>query len=116
MKERIASHSCQRCRNPRDLPGAVFRRHLVALQDQFALGEEAFRRGDFTGAVAGYESAIHMYIPFHPMVEKSAQRLWNIGRIQRTPRRHQARADRLPRPAQLVLRRPLAGHAGQGLD
>jgi tetratricopeptide (TPR) repeat protein len=49
------------------------------LQDQFALGEEAFRRGDFTGAVAGYESAIHMYIPFNRTIEKSAQQLWKIG-------------------------------------
>jgi tetratricopeptide (TPR) repeat protein len=49
------------------------------LHDQFALGEAAFRRGDFTGAVAGYESAIHMYIPFNAKVEKSAQQLWNIG-------------------------------------
>jgi hypothetical protein len=49
------------------------------LQDQFTLGEEAFRRGDFTGAVAGYESAIHMYIPFNPTVEKSARQLWIIA-------------------------------------
>jgi DNA-binding SARP family transcriptional activator len=49
------------------------------LQDQFALGEEAFRRGDFTGAVAGYESAIHMYIPFNPTVEKAAQQLWKLA-------------------------------------
>jgi len=49
------------------------------LQDQYALGEEAFQRGDFTGAVAGYESAIHMYIPFNRTIEKSAQQLWNIG-------------------------------------
>jgi tetratricopeptide (TPR) repeat protein len=49
------------------------------LQDQYALGEEAYRRGDFTGAVAGYESAIHMYIPFNGTVEKSARQLWNIA-------------------------------------
>ena len=49
------------------------------LHDQFALGEAAFGRGDFTGAVAGYESAVHMYIPFNPTVEKSARRLWAIG-------------------------------------
>ena len=49
------------------------------LQDQFSLGEEAFRRGDFTGAVAGYESAIHMYIPFNGTVEKSARQLWIIA-------------------------------------
>jgi hypothetical protein len=49
------------------------------LQEQFSLGEDAMRRGDFTGAVAGYESAIHMYIPFHPTVEKSARQLWNLA-------------------------------------
>jgi hypothetical protein len=49
------------------------------LQDQFALGEEAFRRGDFSGAVAGYESAIHMYIPFNGTVEKSARQLWIVA-------------------------------------
>jgi hypothetical protein len=49
------------------------------LHDQFALGEDALRRGDFTGAVAGYESAIHMYIPFNPTVEKSARQLWGLA-------------------------------------
>jgi hypothetical protein len=49
------------------------------LQDQFALGEAAYRRGDFTAAVAGYESAIHMYIPFNPTVEKAARQLWDIA-------------------------------------
>lgn len=49
------------------------------LQDQFALGEDAFRRGDFTGAVAGYESAIHMYIPFNGTVEMAARQLWKIA-------------------------------------
>jgi tetratricopeptide (TPR) repeat protein len=49
------------------------------MQTQYSLGEAALRRGDFTGAVAGYESAIHMYIPFNPKIEKSAQQLWAIG-------------------------------------
>ena len=49
------------------------------MQAQFALGEAAQRRSDFTGAVAGYESAIHMYIPFNDTIEKSAQQLWNTG-------------------------------------
>jgi hypothetical protein len=49
------------------------------LQDQYSLGEEAFSRGDFTGAVAGYESAVHMYIPFNGTVERSAQQLWKIA-------------------------------------
>lgn len=46
---------------------------------QFGLGEEALQRGDFPGAVAGYESAIHMYIPFHPTIEMAAEKLWQIG-------------------------------------
>ena len=49
------------------------------MQAQFNLGEEALRRGDFAGAVAGYESAIHMYIPFNATIEIAAQQLWNIG-------------------------------------
>jgi tetratricopeptide (TPR) repeat protein len=48
---------------------------------QFDLGEEALQRGDFPGAVAGYESAIHMYIPFHPTIENAAEKLWQIGEI-----------------------------------
>ncbi|MGB9082423.1 MAG: hypothetical protein WCD00_14080 [Desulfuromonadaceae bacterium] len=49
------------------------------MSSQFTQGEAAFRRGDFTGAVAGYESALHMYIPFHPTIEKAAEKLWQIG-------------------------------------
>jgi len=49
------------------------------MHTQFGLGEEAFRRGDFSGAVAGYESALHMYIPGHPAMEKAAHQLWIIG-------------------------------------
>lgn len=49
------------------------------MSSQFTLGEEAFRKGDFPNAVAGFESAIHMYIPFHPNIEKAAEQLWRIG-------------------------------------
>lgn len=56
------------------LAGTWWRMHA-----QFNLGEEALRRGDFTGAVAGYESALHMYIPFHPVIELAAGRLWGIA-------------------------------------
>lgn len=49
------------------------------MNSQYAQGEAAFSRGDFAGAVAGYESALHMYIPFHPTIEKAAERLWQIG-------------------------------------
>ncbi len=51
------------------------------MNSQFNLGEQAFRKGDFTGAVAGYESALHMYIPRHPTIEKAAERLWQVGEI-----------------------------------
>jgi len=49
------------------------------MSSQFTLGEEALRKGDFPNAVAGFESAIHMYIPFHPTIEKAAEQLWRIG-------------------------------------
>lgn len=49
------------------------------MSSQFRLGEEALHRGDFTGAVSGYESALHMFIPFHPTIEKAAEKLWQIG-------------------------------------
>jgi len=51
------------------------------MRTQFTLGQEAFQRGDFTGAVAGYESAIHMYIPNHPTIELAARQLWNLAEI-----------------------------------
>lgn len=49
------------------------------MSSQFSLGEEALRTGDFPGAVAGFESAIHMYVPFHPTIEKAAEHLWRIA-------------------------------------
>ena len=49
------------------------------MSSQFHLGEEALRKGDFPNAVAGFESALHMYIPFHPSIEKAAEQLWRIG-------------------------------------
>ncbi len=49
------------------------------MNSQFNRGEEALRKGDFAGAVAGFESALHMYIPYHPTIENAAKKLWNIG-------------------------------------
>lgn len=49
------------------------------MSTQFNIGEAAFSSGDFPGAVAGYESALHMYIPFHPTINNAAERLWQIG-------------------------------------
>ena len=49
------------------------------MNNQFRNGEAALAKGDFPGAVAGFESALHMYIPYHPTIEKAAERLWQIG-------------------------------------
>jgi len=52
----------------------LYRQHV-----QFDKGEKAFNAGNFVGAVAGYEAAIHMYTPGSSVVERSAQKLWQIG-------------------------------------
>ena len=49
------------------------------MSSQFNQGETALGKGDFVGAVAGFESALHMYIPYHQTIEKAAERLWQIG-------------------------------------
>ena len=46
---------------------------------QFDYGEAALAKNDLIAAIAGYESAIHMYTPFSPLVERSAARLWEIA-------------------------------------
>ena len=46
---------------------------------QFQKGESALASGDAVVAIAGYESAIHMYIPGSPLVSRSAERLWHMG-------------------------------------
>jgi len=45
---------------------------------QFGNGERAMAANDIIDAIAGYASAIHMYTPFSPLVERSAERLWEI--------------------------------------
>jgi len=57
--------------------GETYRRQLT----QFRKGEAAWAVRDFPGAVAGYESAIHMYTPGSSMVYTSARRLWEIGEL-----------------------------------
>lgn len=49
------------------------------MNTQFNLGEAALRQGNVISAIAGFESALHMYIPFHPVIDKAAERLWQIG-------------------------------------
>jgi hypothetical protein len=47
---------------------------------QYQRGEKALAAHDQVNAIAGFESAIHMYTPISPLVERSASRLWVIGR------------------------------------
>lgn len=47
--------------------------------NQYRKGETALAAGDAISAIAGYESAIHMYIPGSPLVSRSAERLWHLG-------------------------------------
>ncbi len=46
---------------------------------QFQRGEAALAAGNYIAAIAGYESAIHMYTPGSSTVERSAEQLWAIG-------------------------------------
>ncbi|HJV36703.1 hypothetical protein [Geomonas sp.] len=52
----------------------LYRQHV-----QYEKGEQGMRAGNYPAAVAGYESAIHMYTPGSPLVESSAQKLWGLG-------------------------------------
>ena len=49
---------------------------------QFGKGEKALAVGDYITAVAGFESAIHMYTPGSPLVSRAAEKLWQIGELQ----------------------------------
>lgn len=46
---------------------------------QYNRGEQALAARDHINAIAGFESAIHMYTPLSPLVERSAKKLWSIG-------------------------------------
>lgn len=50
-------------------------------QVQFNKGEDGMAAGDFLAAVSGYESAIHMYTPLSSLVDRAAQKLWDLGEL-----------------------------------
>ena len=52
----------------------LYRQHA-----QFDKGEKALAAGNYIGAIAGYESAIHMYTPGSALVGRAAEKLWGIG-------------------------------------
>ena len=71
----------------------LYRQHV-----QFDKGEQAFAAGDFPAAVSGYESAIHMYTPASSLVDRAAQKLWELGEVA---------AQRGDRPRALIAYRAL---------
>lgn len=52
----------------------LYRQHV-----QFGKGEKALAAGDRMAAVAGFESAIHMYTPGSGLINRAAEKLWEIG-------------------------------------
>jgi len=54
---------------------------LYRQQVQFNKGEQGMAAGDFLAAVSGYESAIHMYTPLSSLVDRAAQKLWDLGEL-----------------------------------
>jgi hypothetical protein len=54
----------------------LYRQHV-----QFDKGEQGMAAGNFLAAVSGYESAIHMYTPGSSLVDRAAQKLWELGEL-----------------------------------
>lgn len=46
---------------------------------QFHKGEQSLAVNNVIAAITAYDSSLHMYTPFSPLVERSAQRLWEIA-------------------------------------
>lgn len=52
---------------------------LQRQHEQYERGAAAWKRGDVIAAIAGYDSAIHLYTPGSAVVGKAAAGLWEIG-------------------------------------
>ena len=59
--------------------GLIWGNTLYRQHAQFDKGEKALAAGNYIGAIAGYESAIHMYTPGSALVGRAAEKLWGIG-------------------------------------
>jgi hypothetical protein len=62
--------------------GLLWGNTLMRQRSQFSQGEAARARGEFPAAVAGYQSAIHMYTPGSPLIQRAAEQLWLLGTQQ----------------------------------
>jgi hypothetical protein len=47
--------------------------------EAYRKGKESLQQGQVMQAITFFDRAIHWYAPFNPYVEKSAQRLWELG-------------------------------------
>ena len=52
---------------------------LVRQSEQFRLGRQAEKAGNFMEALTGYEYCIRMYTPLSPKVESAASRIWSMA-------------------------------------
>ena len=50
-------------------------------ESNFRQAEAYFAAGNVKLAIRQYDTAMHFYVPFSPVTEKSAGRLWQIGRM-----------------------------------
>lgn len=58
---------------------AIWARAFTLQKEHFANAEGYHARADWKLAMREYDLAMHMYTPWSPYVERSAQRLWEIG-------------------------------------
>jgi len=50
-------------------------------RSHFMAGEKYFAEADWKLAIREYDSAMHFYTPLSPYIQKSAERLWQIGEM-----------------------------------
>jgi len=57
----------------------VWARAFYGSAEAYRRGEESLRQERVMEAITYFDRAIHWYTPLNPYVERSAQRLWNLG-------------------------------------
>ncbi len=59
---------------------AVAVRVVILQRLHFVSAESHYSSGNYKLAIREYDTAMHLYVPFSPYTERSAQRLWDMGR------------------------------------
>ena len=57
----------------------VWARALIGSRSAWEQGEKLFQEGKTIRAVTFFDRSMHWYTPWNPYVERSAERLWEIG-------------------------------------